>query len=351
MNLILFPESASLKNGYGIAVDYAYNKLNPNNNDLIIWYTNDKDLPKYKESDIILRRPRLFSFKRLKNMLFNRLGAEVTTKDLHDIKAISFENIYCDDVIFYRAIRKLFPEKFITVRFHNCFSRIKNRKNILKIRENVMFEIKLLEYQKLEREIFRDKNTHKIFISEEDRAYYKLLMGRTDSSVWSFKLDENKAYQNRTEVLFDNKIVWFGGLQDHKMSSIYWFINEVLPKIKLEIPNIEFHLWGMNTIKLNSPKNNIFGHGYYTGKGFPFKETALYINPDIIGGGVKLKLKTYYEEGLIFITTPFGFEGYSLDLVDNKYVMVEDLDSWSEVIISTLQTSSSIPSKHMVYEK
>jgi hypothetical protein len=339
MNLILFPESANLKNGYGIAVDYAYDKLQPTADDLIIWYTNEKTLPKFKLGDIVLRRPGIFSFKRLKNMALNKLGAEVVLSDLDIIKNMTFNNIYCDDVIFYRAIRKLFPEKYITVRFHNCFARIQDRKNILKIRENFMFEVKLSEYQKLEREVFRDNNVHKIFLSEEDKAYYTLMTRRSDCSVWPFKVDKRKAEKNREKVIFDNKLVWFGGLQDHKMGSMNWFIEDVLPKIKLEIPDLEFHLWGMNTKKLDNPESNIFGHGYYPNEGVPLKNTALFINPDIIGGGIKLKLKSYYEEGVVFITSPFGFEGYSSKLIDNKYCIVADLENWSKVIIATLKSN------------
>lgn len=336
MNLILFPESSSLKNGYGIAVDIGYEILAPTEDDLIIWYTNDKDLPRYKDSDFVLSRPGLFSFQRLSNMLLNKLGTETDISDFRFIKGKKFNRIHCDDVVFYRAIRKLFPDKQINVRFHNCFSRILDRKRVLGMKMDLFFELKLRAYAMLEREIFKDKKCHKIFISDEDLKYYVSMTGCYDATVWPLKVDDSKGLNNRHEIRYDNKLIWIGGVQDHKKKSMIWFINEIFPKIRSRIPDAEFHLWGMNTLKFNSPDQNIYGHGFYSGSSIPFKDSGLFVNPDIIGGGVKLKIKTYFELGVPFITTPFGFEGYSQELVDGKYCIVVEMDKWTDTIIALL---------------
>ena len=64
---------------------------------------------------------------------------------------------------------------------------------------------------------------------------------------------------------------------------------------------------------------------------------AIYVNPDVIGGGIKLKLMNLMEEGVPFISTPFGFEGYSHDLMDDRFCIVEEMDRWADRIVSILK--------------
>ena len=337
MNLFIFPESPVLTNGYGIVVNSDYIRLSPADSDIIIWYTNSQENPLFKVGDHILKRPKIINFKRFKNMFFLRSGSEVEFNELEFLKNLNFESIFCGDVIFYKALRKLFPNKNLTVRFHNCFARILDRKRLLRIDLDVKFKLDLRLMYSLEKEIFLDKNVKKVFISNEDKDYYKLMTGANDANVWGVDVDMENAVLKRKPNNFDNKLIWFGGVQSHKMKSVVWFIENVLPKIKKEVPTVEFHLWGYKTTKLNNPKLNIYGHGYYSGSEFPFRNNALYLNPDIIGGGVKVKLKTYLEEGISFITTPFGYEGYKSDYIDNKYCIVKEQENWSETIIELLK--------------
>lgn len=340
MNLFLFPEAASLNNGYGIAVEYAYKRLKPKDDDIVVWYT---DLPKskmmhVKDNDIILKRNSFFSARSVLNVLSGKDRTELPLKGLDFLKEFDFDNIHCDEVIFYRALRRLYPNRFISLRFHNCFSRIYDRKRLLKISLDWKYETKLKNMYKLEREILNDKNVHKIFLSDEDRFYYTSNFGRTcDSETWPLIPNSILIYQNRLQdVSFNHKLVWFGGVESHKAASIKWLINEVLPKIKKHIPDIELHLYGRNTEKFDAPRNNVYGYGFYNGEGVPEKN-ALYVNPDIIGGGVKIKLIDLIEGAVPFITTPFGFEGYSRNLVDFKYCHVVETDDWANYIIKLIK--------------
>jgi hypothetical protein len=338
MNLYLFPESAIENNGYGIVVNKDYETLFPEKSDCIVWYAkNSKYNLKYKPTDYILKRPGLINIKRFKNIFLNKPGVEVTMKELSFLKNQKFDYIFCGDVCFYRAIRKLFSNNHITVRFHNCFSRILYRKKLLNISLGFKFNLNLYSISKLEQEIFLDRYTEKIFISEEDKHFYELMTGYNDGKIWPIKVNREKKYKNRVAIKFFDKIVWFGGVEAHKERSLNWFIKSVFPKIKNEINNIEFHLWGQNTQRYNKPKEKIYGHGVYTGESLPLKHSALFINPDIIGGGVKIKLKTYFEEEVVFISTPYGYEGYDRNFIDNKYCFVVESDKWVEQIIAILK--------------
>ncbi|MDR1706514.1 MAG: glycosyltransferase [Prevotella sp.] len=338
MNLYLFPALASSQGGYNLGVLFAYNKLQVKQDDVVVWCLDKTDLVDnaqcIRKTDIFLKYPPLYSLRSLHKVLTDRFHQEIDYKAIAPLVKYDFEHIHCDEVTFYRAIRKLYPDKKIFIRFHNVFSRIKERERVLSVKQDWRFELKMRLFTKLEFEIFKDNNVYKIFISDEDRNYYTSMMGRTiDSEVWYYEPTVNKIEQNKLLP----KLVWFGGVEGHKTTSVRWFINDVFPKIKKQIPSAEFHLWGSQTNQFDNPTKNIFAHGKYLHDDLPLKGEALYINPDIIGGGIKIKLLTYFKEGVPFISTPFGFEGYKEALIDNQYCFVIEMDKWAEKIIQILK--------------
>ena len=339
MNLYLFPESASLDNGYGIAVKEAFDKLCPQKGDYIVWYSNSYCLDQSYEHSYNLARKPLFSVYRILNVLTLKISTEVKFKDLLFLKDLDFEYIHCDEVLFYRALRKIFPNKTFTVRFHNCYSRILDRKRLLKMNLDWKFEVLLRTAKLLEREIMNDEKVHKVFLSNEDFDYYKLMYKRNDAEVWLLKPNEKEVIQSRKNLISikRDKIVWFGGADTHKKKSIDWFIKEVLTEIRKKYPTIEFHLWGRNTEIYNDSSSKIYAHGYYKEAGFPFSTEAIYVNPDIIGCGVKLKVLTYLEAGIPFVSTFFGFEGYDNAWIDNKFCFVTEPSKFAAAIISCLE--------------
>ena len=340
MDLYIFPEAACLNNGYGIGVDYAYKRLCPSKSDVVVWYTilEKEDMMYLKDKDVIIKKNQTISVKSICNILFRKDRTECSYKDLAFLKGMVFEHIHCDEVIFYRSIRKLFPAQQMTVRLHNCFARIYDRKQMLGLRLDWKYEIKLRNMYRLEREIFRDNRVHKIFISDEDRDYYTANFGRfNDSESWLYLPNLEKANNSRKiKPSYTHKLVWYGGIESHKKASITWFIEHVLEDIRKQIPDVEFHLWGRGSLAFNDPNRKIFGYGFFDGEGFPM-ENSLYVNPDIIGGGIKLKLMTFIENGIPFISTPFGFEGYSKELIDNVFCIVEEQENWVKRIIDIIK--------------
>lgn len=326
MNLYIFPSKPVMTNGYGIAVKSDLDRLEPSSDDLIIWYDYKSD--KLFDNDITLLRPSKLALSRFINILKNKVNCELNENSLKKLNIMNVDEIFCGEVIFYRALRKLFPNKKITVRFHNCFGRIKDRVRLIDGVVNLKMRIDLNAFYQLEKEIYQDKNTYKIFISEEDRNYYTSNFGIfSDSTVWGFVPDMELAMKNRTSDK-KTKLVHFGGLQAHKIDGMKWFINDVFKPLRIQIPALEFHMYGSGTLKFNSPNEGLFGHGFYDGDSLPEVETGLFVNPDIMGGGVKIKVIDYFEKGASFISTPYGYEGYDYNMIDNKHYFVIEKNKW-----------------------
>lgn len=335
MNLYIFPQAASLTDGYGIGVEYAYNKLKPSSDDIIVWYTNrpKEKILHYKDTDYIIPRFPMKSTRSVINILRGRVRSEVDVRMLSFLRQYKFDFIHCDEVIFYRALKEMFPDTPMDVRFHNCFSRIYFRNKVIQKDLDLQYRITLRCELNTERLIFNDRTVRKIFISDEDRDFYTSMCGvYSDSEVWPYVPDMQKAYANRIETRNCRNLVWFGGINSHKACSVKWFCDDVFPKIKQIIPDVQLHLYGSGTTLYNNPSVDIFGHGFYNGTDIVPMRNALYINPDVIGGGIKLKLQTYIEAGVPFISSYFGFEGYNKQLIDKDYCIVEEDDKWVERI-------------------
>ena len=331
MDLYIFPILPSKSNGYGIAVASDFARLNPKKDDVVIWYTSRTDTS-YRQ---VLKRPSKLAFSRATKVLLNKVNCEVTAMELKkiDFDCNKVDSIFCGDVIFYRALRKIFPQKMITVRFHNCFGRIKDRIRLIDEPVNLKFKIQANAFYRLEKEIFKDTNTYKIFITKEDRDYYTSNFGiESDSEVWAFVPDMNRAIAKRNDK-HKNKLVHFGGIQSHKIDGLKWFVKDVFLPLREKVPAIEFHLYGNGTESFDDKVNGIYGHGFYKQDGLPDTDCGLYINPDLIGGGVKIKLMSYFEEGASFITTPFGYEGYPKELIDNQFYYVVEKNQWLPFLI------------------
>lgn len=334
MNLYLFPAVPSNKGGYNIAVTKDYEKLRPSAKDIIIWNDNIVLNTNEPNNSYYFNPVRLLSKKAIENIIKGRFSQEFSASELQFLSSYNFEEIHCDEVIFYRAIRKLFPNKKITVRFHNLFYRILVREKLLKIKSDWRFEGKMQIVTKLEKEIFLDNNVYKIFITEEDGLFYKAITGRSDYEIWDFEPNVLEIEKNRNAIQIKHILVWFGGIESHKTSSVKWFVNEIFPQIKAAYPDTELHLFGSKTESFDNQSINVYGHGHYDGNDMPFKDTSLYINPDILGGGIKIKLLSYFNRGVPFITTPFGYEGYNKNLIDGKYCNVVNNSDWVDYIIN-----------------
>ncbi len=332
MNLYIFPEAPVLDNGFGVGIAYAYKKLQPKEDDIVVWYTSKTDFPQLRKSDYIINKPSMTSFRRIMNVVCGRPSHTLPMNTLGFLKGKEFDVVHCDDTTFFPTLRQMMPDKHIFVRFHNCYARIADRQRLLHAPLSSKFRMVLQAYYKIERDIMNDRNSTKIFVTQEDMDYYRSNFGITsDSYVWVGEYDALRSPRKYHPIGKVDKVVWFGGVESHKYNSVCWFIDKVFPQVKHKFPFITFHLYGAGTQQFDNPTKGIYGHGFYEGNDVPGMGTSLYVNPDIIGSGIKLKLLTYLREGVPFITTPFGFEGYSMELADN-YCIVSEQEHWVEDI-------------------
>lgn len=323
--LFFFPELPDDSDGYGLAVKKDVNSFSFNSGDVVVFLSDRKmaqDHPvvvalhaKGAEVKQVLRnRSKLYIIGELVSLRHpSHFYGFRYHKELM-LPEIVWEYVFCGDVIFYNYAKNFLKYRELCVRFHNLWSKLILRRKWGEVTTGFKFWILNLGYgSKLEQSIALDNQCSKVFISDSDRDFFKLITGQSSLITMPVIDSSFEAKVERDYNVFHDhmlRIVWFGTVVSHNVYGLKWFIDKVYKPLYNSGFPVELHLFGRNTQLYNQPKYNIFGIGRFNGDGLPLNGNALFINPDLLGGGVKMKMQFMLENGLHIITTPFGMDGY-----------------------------------------
>jgi hypothetical protein len=193
---------------------------------------------------------------------------------------------------------------------------------------DVAYAINLATYPALERRVFTDRNVSLIFASDTDQRFHALHFPGAPSEVWTIKTSVNPDVRVPTQP----RLIHFGGVSVHKAAGLRYFIRRIYPDIRRFHPRIELHLHGVGTRQLDDRQNGVYGHGRLESLGIPHGGDGLFVNPDLLGGGIKIKVGDWLEWGVPFISTPFGVDGYSI--AQSPHRIIAPIEDWPGAISS-----------------
>lgn len=242
--------------------------------------------------------------------------------------------VFCGDVIFYNALRRLLPDVPMTVRFHNFFGLALSRWRWRGADIDLHFRLTLALTARLERRICSDRLVHPIFINPRERDFFDLMWPGRPSEVWGVEVAAAPEIRRPTQP----RLIYMGGTASHQLVGIRFLIDRVVPRLRNRHPALELHLWGEGTERLDKRGDGVHGHGFWSDSGLPMGGDGLFVVPDLLGGGIKVKTGDALREGLAFITTPFGAEGYEYEPVGGR--LVAEMDAWPEAIESYFEEIS-----------
>jgi hypothetical protein len=215
MRLILLPCDPTRSGGYNRVASSDLARLGQRSTDEVICYI-ESGFPRPKEFRCICR-PRKASGRKLLNLALGRALSDVWVGQLtRAIHSRRYDEIFCGDVIFYRALRRTFPDQPITVRFHNFFTlaRIRHRSRRFPIDNH--FRLTLSRTAALEKEICTDKFAYPIFINPEEQHCFNLIWPGRRSELWGIDVKQS------AEVFSPRKarLIYFGGTGSHQKFGI-----------------------------------------------------------------------------------------------------------------------------------
>ncbi|MCH2161508.1 MAG: glycosyltransferase [Phycisphaerales bacterium] len=323
--LIVLPVSPLGKGGYNTAVADDVSRLGQRDDDFTIIYPHPgQPLP---DGVATIARPSKLSPLRFWNTLRLRTTTETTVAQIRAATGNrTFDEIFCGETTFYRSLRAMYPNQRMDVRFHNFFSLPRCRQEFRKYRIDPVFRLNLAMFARLEREICRDPLADPILIAHAERDFLQLQYPGRNIRVWNPPIEVAKERKAPTVA----RLAYMGSLAHHQRDGMRYFIEQVMPALRANRPDIEFHMYGNGSEQWNNPQAGVHGHGFYDGEGFPLDGDALFICPDLLGGGIKIKVGDWLSWGLPFVTTRYGLDGYDLPELEN--VVVSELDEWAETI-------------------
>ncbi len=338
MNLYLFPCFPDSSSGYGIAVSSDIISLNCSPNDYFIFISDKKqENTLYKNSLVIYRRNPFFM---LLNFFFKGHPSFFSSLYIYVLFYLKFR-LYKFDLLFigdinYFGIQNYFVFKDVKLRLHNVYLKIYN--NLSKFdfsKEYLKFYYEVLIGCTLEKSVIRYSKNNKIdilCISEQERDFL-INKFSLKASVLKIPFDCKISEGQINKFHWDNRIVWLGGLSSHKLLCMKYFEKNIYPELKGNIKNLRFELYGKGTEKFSMPDMDVFGYGFIDNFDFKSFSNSIFINPDLVGGGVKLKILSLVQNNVFFLTTHLGSEGFNKDELGSR-VIIDDIENWKSILNS-----------------
>lgn len=340
--LFFFPEIPGNDSGYRIAVKYDFRSFSFTPDDVLVFWTTDtlKPLPelellKNKGVVIILIKRRQKTIDRITELMHLNHPAFFSSRDKMDHQYVQsgYDFVYCGDAGFYTFVKKNLRYKTLEVRFHNLWYKILIRKQIHHFKSGLKYFLNILYNVRFEKQIFRDNLAFKTFITRSDELFYKSVSGKNDCRVYPELNGETERITPdnpipHTSILNNGSFnfIWFGTVSTHVKDGITWFIKKVYSVLLSNGYPVTFNLYGEGTLKFSDQARKIYGHGRLNGNNIPDSGKGLFINPDLSGGGLKLKIGYFLERNLRFISTPFGMDGYETYVVRENVIVASPME-------------------------
>jgi glycosyltransferase involved in cell wall biosynthesis len=236
----------------------------------------------------------------------------------------SFDVVHVDTVslapYFY-----LFEDIPIILNHHNFESEMLSKRS-----ETESNYIKSLFYryesnQLLKSEIFFSRKADlNLTCSDRDTKMMQSVIGENSFCTVPNGVDISYFYPNPNLPVIKNRIVIVGGLSWYpNREAVEFFIREIWPVLKKEVPNITVDIIGRNPtseiVDFGNKEENVNVLGFVDDIRDFLWRADFYLCPIKTGGGTKLKILDALATGCCIISDPFACLG--IDVEDNKHVI------------------------------
>lgn len=161
-------------------------------------------------------------------------------------------------------------------------------------------------------------------ISKQDEAIFKNLNAQKPILIQPFAIDVNQipfvSYpENEPSLYHIGAMDWLPNQE-----SVSYFLNEVMPLINLQFPDLKLYIAGRNMpdYYFKNQWINVIVLGEVPDAIAFEKDKSILVVPLQSGGGIRVKILQAMAMGKAIVTTAIGVEG--IDAKDNEEVMIAD---------------------------
>lgn len=170
-------------------------------------------------------------------------------------------------------------------------------------------------------------------ISEQDGEEYLARLGLQPDGVVGVAIDPLEV----SECVLPNSkdILYLGSADLRKGGGLKIFIEECWPKVVQAHPDARLLMAGRGTESYSRPELRVEGIGYQAEESSFLSRGHIFVNPQLIGAGIKLKSLVAMMRGKALVTTATGAEGIPGENGDH-FLVAEEWTNFANVLIELL---------------
>lgn len=206
-----------------------------------------------------------------------------------------------------------------------------------KIQKKILeFESKLLEKYEIN---CSKKFDHLIFTSPKEANDFKKKTNHPSCVGIPMVFDVGRL--SNTRRYDPNKIVFLGKMDiPHNVSAVFYFLENIWPKIKASYKNARFYIIGKSPTKEVLKLSEIYEDVIVTGPVDDIKkalsDAAVLVAPLVFGTGIKTKIIEAMSMGIPVVSTPIGAEGIIFENGREIFV-TEDSEEFASFTVSLMR--------------
>ena len=178
-----------------------------------------------------------------------------------------------------------------------------------------------------------------VTVSAFDR---KMLLERVPDASVHVISNIHEVHPAKTPFAERSGIMFIGGFQHTpNVDAVRWFIADVLPTIHNRIPDLRFHIIGLNPPDeiCDEACEHVIIEGFIENVDEQFSNRRLSIAPLRYGSGVKGKINQSMAYGLPCVATPPAVEGMDLDW-ESEILVADSAQHFAEAIIELYENEA-----------
>ena len=133
-----------------------------------------------------------------------------------------------------------------------------------------------------------------------------------------------------------NGILFVGGPMGINVHGVTWFIDEVLPLVRRQVPEAELWLVGGIGGRIGGRLSNVQRFGFVDSVGDIYRRAAVVINPQQFGTGLSIKSVDALLHGRPLVTTSSGARGLE-DAANVAYRMADSAEDFARMLVELLR--------------
>lgn len=180
------------------------------------------------------------------------------------------------------------------------------------------WHLELKKIRLLEKELFRQADQG-FAISTDDALWYEKELQIRTQGVVGCMLEES-FFESAPWPDVPKKLLYLGSADLRKGDALHRLIREGWPLIRMAIPDAELILGGRGTEAFHRPDQGITGMGFIEDEKSFLTSGEIFLNPQQMGAGIKLKSLVAAAAGKLLISTSVGVEGTGLKSEEHSIV-------------------------------